>query len=200
MINVMIIEPDPGHRKLLVGRLSNDAGIRVVRALGGVMAACRADTLAVHADVLLVDVDQAGMAEPRIWAAIRVLFPDARVVALTHGASDHVLESVLGVGVTALHRPNAEAAILCRAVRNAAQGVVDFDQELVERAKSVVLSCLPASRVGVRRSELPGLCIVRWRCHVQRRSRDHLLPSIGRRLHWRRHRASERGGNPAAAE
>ncbi len=152
--------------------LSREMGFRVVGTGSDFLAVYQANGLAAHPDVLLINVDQVFMNVLRNWAAIRILLPNARVVALTHGADDHVLETVLGVGVTALHQPDAEMAVLCQAVRNAAQRLVDFDPWLIERAKSVVLQPLAEAQVrfGGLTIDLQAHEVTRWGRHV------HLTP------------------------
>ncbi len=167
--------------------LSHEVGFRVVGAGSDFLTVYQASALTAHLDVLLISVDQVLMSALRNWAAIHVLLPDARVVALTHGIDDHVLETVLGVGVTALHRPDADMAVLCQAVRNAAHRLVDFDPWLIERAKSVVLQ--PLAEAQARSSgltvDLQAHEVTRWGKRV------HLTPLEFRLLEYLAHNAGK---------
>ena len=147
-IYILIVEPDPARREWLVTCLSREAGFRIVGAEENFLAACRADLRLTRVDVLLVNADQIAPTALRSWATIHVLWPNARVAALTSGTDDQVLESVLCAGVTALHRLVITSTVLCRIVRNASKGIADFDLWLIERARSVVLR--PAAEAQIR--------------------------------------------------
>ena len=138
-IYILIVEPDPARREWLVACLSREVGFRIVGAEEDFLAACRANSRLLRVDVLLVNVDQMAPTALRSWATLHVLWPNARVAALTSSSDALVLESVLGAGVTALHQPIVTPTALCRIVRNASQGIADFDPWLIERARNAVL-------------------------------------------------------------
>src|SRR3990172_7304414 len=160
------------RREWLVTPLCHEVDFRVIGMGGDCLEACQSSSLAAHVDVLIVNVDSFAPTPVRTWAAVHVLLPDVRVVALTNGVGDAVLESTLGAGVTALHLLNTEPSVLCRAVRNAARGVVDFDPALIERAKRVVLQPLAEGQVryGGLTIDLVKHGVTRWGRHV------HLTP------------------------
>jgi DNA-binding winged helix-turn-helix (wHTH) protein len=95
---------------------------------------------------------------------IHVLLPGVRIAALASGNDDRVLESALGAGVTALHPLDVESDILRRAVCNAARGVVDFDPDLIERARRVLLRPLEETQVrfGGLTIDLQTRQVTRW--------------------------------------
>jgi DNA-binding winged helix-turn-helix (wHTH) protein len=171
-INVLVVEPDIVRRQLFVTWLGREASVRIVAACSDCLAACRPGLLTEHVEVLVVNVDHFATVQLRTWAAIHILLLDTRVVALTDGVRDDVLESTLGAGVTALHPLSLEPAILCRAVQNAAQGIVDFDPALIERARRVVLQPLADEQI-----RFGGLTIdLRWREVTRWNRRIHLTP------------------------
>ena len=171
-IDVLIVEPDISRRDWLTACLCREPGFRVVGAGSDLLQVCRANAPAGRVDVLIVDVDQCIIIRVRTWATLHVLLMDTRVVALTDGADDGVLETTLSAGVTALHPLSVGPSVLRRAVRNAARGVVDFDPALIERAKRVVLQPLAEGQVryGGLTIDLDRHEATRWGRHV------HLTP------------------------
>jgi len=171
IIQVSIVEPDRMRRKWLATCLCREVDFQIVGIGGDCLEACQSSSVA-HVDVLIINVDSIAMTRVRTWAAVHVLLLDARVVALTNGVDDGVLETTLGAGVTALHLLDVEPSVLCRAVRNAARGVVDFDPVLIERAKRVVLQPLAGGQVryGGLTIDLVKHEVTRWGSHI------HLTP------------------------
>jgi len=138
-INVLVIEPDPERRERLVACLSSKMGFKVLGAGDDVLDVCQAPILQRRpVDVYLVDIDRPEMAETDTWAAIHLLLPGTRIAALTEGTNVPVLRAALSAGVRVIHRLDAEPDVLRRAVRNAAQRVVDYDPQLIEQAKSAL--------------------------------------------------------------
>ena len=167
-INVMIVESDPRRLKKLMTCLSQEADLSITGVARSMVDACRALSPAATVDILIINMDQPATAKMKPWAAIRSVLPNARIVALTEGADNLALETAVGVGVHALHRLDVEPGVLCRAVRHAAQVIMDFDAWLIERAKSVVLRPLAAAQVriggltiDVRKHEL-----IHWSPHI----------------------------------
>ncbi len=101
----------------------------------------------VHCDVLLLDADETPVTNLHTWAQIHVLLDDVGIVALTAGEDDAILEAVLAGGINGVHRITVEPAVLCRAVRHAARGIMDSDRVLIDRAKRVVLQPLTGTQV-----------------------------------------------------
>ncbi len=139
IVNILIVESDPERRERLRACLAHDADFNIVGTGHDFPSAYQVHLRATKVDVILMNVDQIDLTSIRPWAIIHALLPNARLVALTQGADAPVLEFVLAVGVTALHRLNAEPMVLVQAVRNAAHGVVDSDPWLVERTLRVLL-------------------------------------------------------------
>lgn len=171
IIKLLIVEPDTMRRELLATCLCREVDFRVIDMEGEFLEACQSSSVA-QVNVLIINVDSMAMTRVRAWAAIHVLLLEARVVALTAGVDDGVLETTLGAGVTALHLLDVEPSVLCRAVRNAARGVVDFDPLLIERAKRVVLQPLVRGQVryGGLTIDLVKHEVTHWGRHV------HLTP------------------------
>ncbi len=167
IIKLSIVEPDMMRREWLATCLCREVDFRVIGMGGEFLEACQSSSVA-QVDVLIVNVDSNAMTRVRTWAAVHVLLLEARVVALTTGVDDGVLETTLGAGVTALHLLDVEPSVLCRAVRNAARGVVDFDPALIERAKGVVLQPLAEGQVryGGLTIDLAKHEATRWGRHV----------------------------------
>lgn len=164
-INVMIVDPDAERRERLIACLSCEEGFQIVGVGDDFLDTCQMPFLR-HSpvDVLLIDVDQSEMADIETWAAIHFLLPGARIVALTEGNDDLILEAALGAGVTGLHRPDAESGVLCRAVRNAVQGMVDHDPWLTDRARCVLMRPLKERQVRFGESTIDHQTqeVTRW--------------------------------------
>ena len=171
IIKLSIVEPDMMRREWLATCLCREVDFRIVGIGTDFLEACQSSSVA-QVDVLIDNVDSIAMTRVRTWAAVHVLLLEARVVALTNGVDDGVLETTLGAGVTALQLLSTEPSVLCRAVRNAARGVVDFDPALIERAKRVVLQPLAEGqlRYGGLTIDLDKHDVTRWGRHV------HLTP------------------------
>ena len=169
-VNVLLIERAAARRNRLSAALSQGQGITVVGAFGGLDKAL-ADGPKLHeVDVLVINADRPGAVAMRFWARLRsFLGPGARVVALTRGDDPRVLENVLGVGVAGLHPPEVTLVRLARAIRAAAQGRVDFDPGLSERAKVVLMGPPEVSqiRLGGLEIDLRRHRVRRWRAPIQ---------------------------------
>ncbi len=61
-------------------------------------------------DVLLLDADRTPVADLRTWARIHVLLADVRIVAMTAGDDDAILEAVLAGGINGVQRITMEPA------------------------------------------------------------------------------------------
>jgi DNA-binding response OmpR family regulator len=165
IINVLIVEPDQGRCEKLVSYLSREAGFRIVGAGEDFLYVSQIPILRrLPADVLLIDIDQPEMAQIGAWAAIHVVLPRARIAALTTGKDDRVLRMALGAGVFALHPLDVEPDVLRRAVRCAAQGVVDYDPSLAQRAKRRLLEPLGPMQIrfGGLTIDLQTQEVIRW--------------------------------------
>ena len=102
IIDVLIVEPEPGRCEELVTYLSSEAEIRIVGAGEDFLYVSQIPTIRRRpVDVLLINIDQPEMAQIDTWAAIHVVLPRARIAALTAGNDDRVLEMALGAGVGA---------------------------------------------------------------------------------------------------
>ena len=147
-INVLVIERDAERRERLVACLSSEMGFKVLGAGDDFLEVCQAPILKRRpVGVYLVNIDRPEMAETDTWAAIHLLLPGARIAALTEGTNVPVLRAALGAGVRVIHRVDAEPDVLRRAVRNAAQRVVDYDPQLIEQAKSALFRPLEEPQI-----------------------------------------------------
>ena len=183
-IRVLVVEPDIVRRHAFIDWLGREADIRIVAACRDCLEACQPDFLVEQIDVLVVSVDHFEGACRQTWAALHVLLIGARVVALTDGTCDEVLELTLGAGVTALHPLDVEPSALCRAVRSAARGVVDFDPALMEHARQAILQPLAEGqlRFGGLTIDLRRREVIRWsrRIHLTPLEFDLLAYLAGR--------------------
>jgi DNA-binding response OmpR family regulator len=170
-ITVLLVEPDATLRTRFEHILVREADLLLVS---------RPDFLSERfyspetrqCDVLLLDADRTPVTDLRIWAKIHVVLADVHIVALTAGHDDAILEAVLAGGINSVQRTTVEPVVLCRVIRNAAQGIIDSDRELIDRAKRAILQ--PLADVQVR---FGGLTIDLRTCKVTRWNRPiHLTP------------------------
>lgn len=137
---MLVVEADPVRREGLVACISKDphlgvdgAGPDLVRALGS-------DPPSRHIDILLINVDQGQADEARFWATLHLLLPPSiRIVALSHGTNERVLEMVLAAGAVSLYPPDADPERICQAVKNAWRGVMDYHPSLAGRIKFLLM-------------------------------------------------------------
>ncbi len=140
IINVLVVEPDPLRLKGIVTSLTRETGFKVTGTGSDFVEVLKADSQPFSSpDVLVINIDHRPMKGMKSWALLRSLLPDARVVALTKGEEDSMLEVALAVGFIALHPPNVEPNVLCRAVQNAANGVLDYAPFIVARIKRLLM-------------------------------------------------------------
>ena len=118
----------------------------------------------IHCDVLLLDADRTPVTDVQMWARIHILLADARIVAITAGQDDAVLEAVLAGGINSVQRVTIEPDVLCRVLRHAARGIMDSDRELIDRAKRVALHPLTYTQVrfGGLTIDLQAQKVTRW--------------------------------------
>jgi DNA-binding winged helix-turn-helix (wHTH) protein len=117
----------------------------------------------VQADVLVINIDRADFANLRPWMEIRIRMRGIRIVALTKG-SGRMIEVAVGAGTNSLHRPDLSCQALLRAVQSAYKGEVDYDPELLDRARALLL--LPTNgstlRIGGLTIDLKRRLVTRW--------------------------------------
>jgi len=162
-ITVLLVEPEATHRAHLEHVLALETDMLLI-SRPSFLAEPRYYDEALRCDVLLLDADRTPVTDLRTWARIHILLPGVHIVATTAGHDDAVLEAVLAGGVNGVQRDTAEPAILCRAVRNAAQGILDSDRELIDRAKRVILYPLTntQARFGGLTIDLLAQKVTRW--------------------------------------
>jgi len=170
-VTVFLIEPDPARLAHFERCLSREANLALTDG-DDILLAYNASSSLVSYDVVLLDADNAPVLDVRLWARIHLLLPATHIIALTDGTDNWILEAVLAAGLTGLFRPECEQAVLVQAIYQAAQGLISFDQSLIEHAKKVLLA--PPSEEQVR---FGGLTIdlqlqevTRWGRHI------HLTP------------------------
>ncbi len=140
IISVLVVEPDPLRLKGIVTSLTRETGFKVTGTGSDFVEALKSDSSPFSSpDVLVINIDHQSMKGMKSWALLRSLLPDASIVALTKGEEDSMLEAALAAGFIALHPPNVEPNVLCRAVRNAAKGVLDYSPFIVERIKKLLM-------------------------------------------------------------
>ncbi len=162
-ITVLLVEPEATRRAHLEQILSLETNLLLI-SRPDFLAGRGNDSETLHCDVLLLDADRTPVTDLRTWARIHVLLPDVRIVATTAGQDEAILEAVLAGGVTGVQRNTAEPAVICRAVRNAAHGILDSDRELIDRAKRVILYPLTntQARFGGLTIDLSAHQVTRW--------------------------------------
>lgn len=169
-VNVLLIERSAARRRRLANALAQAHGVTVVGAFGGLAEALANGPKLRDVNVLLINADRPGTTAMRFWARVRSsLGPEVRIVALTRGEDAQVLETMLGIGVAGLHPPEVMSETLARAVRAAAQGKVDFDPELSEHAKLILMGPPDVSQVRLGGLEIDFRTrrVKRWRTPIQ---------------------------------
>jgi len=139
-INVLVVEPDPIRLKGIAAYLIQEVGFKVTGVGSDFVEALKASSSPSSSpDVLIINIDHQPMKRMKSWAIKRSLLPDARIVALTKGEDNRMLEVALAAGISALHPIGVEPGALCNAVRNAAKGAMDFNPELSEKIKRMLM-------------------------------------------------------------
>ncbi len=145
-IDVLVAEPDVSHCTWLLEGLSRQGDFRVSAALPG-FPFVPIPRLSSQHDVLVLNADLTCNSSVRAWAAVRVYLPGIRIVALTNGSQAPVLECILAAGIIGLQPAGCDLGIVVRAIRHAANGILDFDQALISRAKQLLLDPVSASQI-----------------------------------------------------
>lgn len=150
-INMLVAEPDPIRRAGLASFIEKETDLRLVGMGTDYIEACQSLSPDVSIDVMLLNLDNPRMASAREWSLLRALLPKVRIAGLTNGTDECVLESVLAGGVIALQHVLAEPAVICRAIRLAAAGMTDFNPDLLQRMKIMLM------RPSCKSSELESM-------------------------------------------
>jgi DNA-binding NarL/FixJ family response regulator len=139
-IEVMVVEPDPYRRRGIVASLSKDPGIEVVGEAGDIVSAVGFTTVFGRLpDALIVNIDHQPNRRLRNWAILRSSLPNAKVVALTTGESERMLEFALASGFSGLQPPDVAPDILYVSLRKAIRGELDYDVKLQDRLRRVMM-------------------------------------------------------------
>jgi DNA-binding response OmpR family regulator len=136
IVNVLVVEPDPGLMESLVTLLSKQTCINIVASVGYIVEALTSTIQEAEVDVAIVNLDHPEMHTMDSWAMLRLLLPQARVVALTEGRNDLALKIALCIGVSGLHRFTVDPIKLSNVIIGAAHGNVDYDPLLVETVRN----------------------------------------------------------------
>ncbi len=146
MLNVIVVDPDHKRRTRLTSIVNQSEGIRVAGAGESLLQACEEVIPPTPINVIVLNIDQPEMLNPDTWATTHLVLRSARVVALTRGDKGDAIKAALAARVAGLHRLDVHPTALTRAIRNAAQGIADYDPALVETAKTeMLLSSDPSS-------------------------------------------------------
>lgn len=139
-ISVLVVEPDPLRLKGIVTSLTRETGFKVTGTGSDFIEALKAGSSPFSPpDVLIINIDHQLMKRVKSWALLRALLPDIRVVVLTKGEEGKMLEVALAAGFIALHPTGVDPDVLCNAVRNAAKGAMDYNPELSEKIKRMLM-------------------------------------------------------------
>lgn len=140
IISVLVVEPDPLRLKGIVTSLAQETGLKVAGTGSDFIEALKeSSSPSPPPDVLIINIDHQPMRRMKSWALLRSVLPDVRIVALTKGEEDKMLEAALAAGFSALHPTNVKPDVLCRAVWSAAKGVVDYNPYLLDRIKKSLM-------------------------------------------------------------
>ena len=134
--NVLIVEPDIGHRDWLTTALSEVGEFVVVGAGADLIGACRSCSPNSRVDVLVTKLEPGVSTRIEWWAVVHGILPGVKVVGLAQEADDFLLVSALAAGVMSLHPVGVTAHTLRRAARRAAAGEFDVDTAYAERARA----------------------------------------------------------------
>lgn len=137
---VLVVEPDPVRREGLVACISKDPHLAVDGAGPDLVRALGSDPPSRHIDILLTNVDQTQADQARFWATLHLLLPPSiRIVALSHGTDERLLEMVLAAGALSVYPPDADPERICQALKNAWEGVMDYHPLLAERIRLLLI-------------------------------------------------------------
>ncbi len=170
-VTVFLIEPDPARLAHFERCLSREANLVLIDGYD-ILFSYNAPASLVSYDVVLLDADCTPVLDVRLWARIHLLLPATHIIALTDGTDNWILEAVLAAGLTGLFRPECEQAVLVQAIYQAAQGLISFDQSLIDYAKEVLLAQPTEEQVrfGGLTIDLQLQEVTRWGRHI------HLTP------------------------
>jgi two-component system, OmpR family, KDP operon response regulator KdpE len=162
-ITVLLVEPEATLRRHFEHFLTLEADLLLI-SQPDFFTESNSLSVSFHCDVLLLDADRTPVTDLRTWARIHVFLVDARIVAITAGDDDVILEAILAGGINGVHRVTVGPAVLRRAVRHAAQGVLDSDRDLIDRAKRTILQPLASAQVrfGGLTIDLQLQKVTRW--------------------------------------
>lgn len=164
-LQVLVIDPDPGRRRSIVDCLAhaNEGQFEVV-AEGFHLFETIEDLESVFGiDVLVINIDMTAMRYVHTWLEIRLLIPGARIVALSEG-DDRILEAAFAAAVSAIHPPKVGCGRLRAAVARAGQGILDYDEGMLERARHLLLRPYWESTImsGGLSIDLESQVVTRW--------------------------------------
>lgn len=153
--SVVLVDPDNLRREQLAELIaqSNEYVVsgsypRFAPALAGLSSLS-------SPDVLLIDADDLGSYQIRVWALLRSLVRrELRVIALTKGDDASCLELLLAIGVAGLFPSTAAAEVLLTGIGRVASGDVVFAPTLSEKAKIVLMGQPGESKIRIGGIEL----------------------------------------------
>lgn len=167
--SILISDPSPTRRKRLVIELAQNCPDAPVVAQGDDPFEVIARGAGVRIDkpptILIMNIDPPELHEIGALAKLRSLLPSRiAFIALTDGASKEGLEAALAMGVMGLHQLHVSGIRLAAAINRVSQGEFDFDEALVEKARSLLLTADSPGlfRVGGLEVNLEGRSVKRW--------------------------------------
>lgn len=178
-VGVLVVERKDGRRRRIVSWLSASPHISLLASGRDLIEACIANSPPSKVDVLVLGLDPLAARRPDRWALVHGFLPGVRVIALVEAPDDRTLLSALAAGVIALHPVGIRAEVLQRAVRNAAQGVPDFERSFAERVRVHLLRLGREARPSMSK-DLLGLLPKNALGHLTRGEQEILrLVSLG---------------------
>jgi two-component system nitrate/nitrite response regulator NarL len=125
------------RREGLAACLSKEPDIIVVGLGEDVVDALDAISFAGEPNVLIINLDQE--TERRSWAIIGLALPGARIVGLTEGNNNCVLENAMVIKATSVLKSDVSSNELCDAVRSASYSVMHYDPSLATAIKKALM-------------------------------------------------------------
>jgi DNA-binding NarL/FixJ family response regulator len=145
MVTLVIIEPDPLRREGLTVALSRIPHLRITALGSDLLGTLSRIRSAIEVDVILVNIDSPDMIYWGCWALLRLVYPRAAIVAMTHGGDERALQACVAIGARGLYRYSAGALSIERAVERAIRGDLCYDPTLADRIRNALV-CPPTPK------------------------------------------------------
>jgi DNA-binding NarL/FixJ family response regulator len=140
LLNVMVVEPNPLRRRGIVASILQDPRLNIVGEGEDFIEILRFGFINSSVpDILIINIDHQQMMNMKNWAILRSMLPDIRIVALTEGDDNRILEAALIAGFLSLHPFDVDPDVLCRAIIHASNDEFDFSPILIEKINKILM-------------------------------------------------------------